>query len=92
MSTDVLGVLLALVVSFGTAAAGVVAAWRRAPSDNIETLSRRLKAVEEREDRLSRWQVAARLYIQTLRNALADRGIPSPEPPEALEIHEGEAR
>lgn len=87
MSTDILGVVLALVVSFGTAAAGVVTAWKRAPSDNVETLSRRVKHLEEREDTLSRWQVAARLYILTLRNALADRGIPSPEPPEELEIH-----
>ena len=86
MSTDILGVVLALVVSFGTAAAGVVTAWKRAPSDNVETLSRRVKHLEEREDTLSRWQVAARLYILTLRNALADRGIPSPEPPEELDI------
>lgn len=90
MSGDVLGMLLALVVSFGTAAAGVVTAWRRAPSDNVETLSRRVKHLEEREDTLSRWQVAARLYILTLRNALADRGIPSPEPPEELEIRTDE--
>ena len=86
MSTDILGVVLALVVSLGTAAAGVVTAWKRAPSDNVETLSRRVKHLEEREDTLSRWQVAARLYILTLRNALADRGIPSPEPPKELEI------
>lgn len=86
MSTDILGVVLALVVSFGTASAGVVTAWKRAPSDNVETLSRRVKHLEDREDTLSRWQVAARLYILTLRNALADRGIPSPEPPEELEI------
>lgn len=86
MSTDILGVVLALVVSFGTAAAGVVTAWRRAPTDNVETLSRRVKHLEERESSLSRWQVAARLYILTLRNALADRGIPSPEPPDELEI------
>jgi len=86
VSADVLGMLLALVVSFGTAAAGVVTAWRRAPSDNVETLSKRVKHLEEREDTLSRWQVAARLYILTLRNALADRGIPSPEPPEELDI------
>ena len=92
MSTDILGFVLALSVSFGTAAAGVVTAWKRAPSDNVETLSRRVKHLEEREETLSRWQVAARLYILTLRNALADRGIPSPEPPEELEIHEGEAR
>lgn len=90
MSTDILGVVLALIVSFGTAAAGVVSAWRRAPLDNIETISRRLKAVEEREDQLSRWQVAARLYILTLRTALADRGIQSPEPPAELEIHRDE--
>ena len=86
MSADVLGMLLALVVSFGTAAAGVVTAWRRAPSDNVETLSKRVKHLEEREDTLSSWQVAARLYILTVRNAMADRGIPSPEPPEELDI------
>ncbi|ATW59084.1 hypothetical protein FDJ13_gp24 [Gordonia phage Gustav] len=79
--------MLALIVSFGTAAAGVVTAWRRAPSDNVDTLSKRVKILEEREETLSRWQVAARLYILTLRNALADRGIPSPEPPDELEIH-----
>lgn len=90
MSTDILGVVLALIVSFGTAAAGVVTAWKRAPSDNVETLSQRVKHLEEREDTLSRWQVAARLYILTLRNVLADRGIPSPEPPEELEIHRDE--
>lgn len=90
MSTDILGVVLALIVSFGTAAAGVVTAWRRAPSDNVDTLSKRVKILEDREDTLSRWQVAARLYILTLRNALADRGIPSPEPPAELEIHRDE--
>ncbi len=90
MSTDILGVVLALIVSFGTAAAGVVTAWRRAPSDNVETLSRRVKILEDREETLSRWQVAARLYILTLRNALADRGIPSPEPSAELEIHRDE--
>lgn len=90
MSTDILGVVLALIVSFGTAAAGVVTAWRRAPSDNVDTLSKRVKVLEDREDTLSRWQVAARLYILTLRNALADRGIPSPEPPAELEIHRDE--
>ena len=90
MSTDILGVVLALIVSFGTAAAGVVTAWRRAPSDNVDTLSKRVKVLEDREETLSRWQVAARLYILTLRNALADRGIPSPEPPAELEIHRDE--
>lgn len=90
MSTDILGVVLALTVSFGTAAAGVVTAWRRAPSDNVDTLSKRVKILEDREETLSRWQVAARLYILTLRNALADRGIPSPEPPAELEIHRDE--
>lgn len=87
MSTDILGVVLALIVSLGTAAAGVVTAWRRAPSDNVDTLSKRVKILEDREETLSRWQVAARLYILTLRNALADRGIQSPEPPAELEIH-----
>ncbi len=81
---------MSLSVSFGTAAAGVVTAWRRAPSDNVDTLSKRVKILEDREETLSRWQVAARLYILTLRNALADRGIPSPEPPEELEIHRDE--
>lgn len=82
---------MSLSVSFGTAAAGVVTAWRRAPSDNVDTLSKRVKILEDREETLSRWQVAARLYILTLRTALADRGIPSPEPPEELEIHRDEA-
>ena len=90
MSTDILGFVLSLSVSFGTAAAGVVTAWRRAPSDNVDTLSKRVKILEDREETLSRWQVAARLYILTLRNALADRGIPSPEPPAELEIHRDE--
>ena len=90
MSTDILGVVLALIVSFGTAAAGVVTAWRRAPSDNVDTLSKRVKILEDREETLSRWQVAARLYILTLRTALADRGIQSPEPPAELEIHRDE--
>ena len=90
MSTDILGVVLSLIVSFGTAAGGVVTAWRRAPSDNVDTLSKRVKILEDREETLSRWQVAARLYILTLRNALADRGIPSPEPPAELEIHRDE--
>ena len=90
MSTDILGVVLSLSASFGTAAAGVVTAWRRAPSDNVDTLSKRVKILEDREETLSRWQVAARLYILTLRNALADRGIPSPEPPAEMEIHRDE--
>ena len=90
MSTDILGVVLSLSASFGTAAAGVVTAWRRAPSDNVDTLSKRVKILEDQEETLSRWQVAARLYILTLRNALADRGIPSPEPPAELEIHRDE--
>lgn len=90
MSTDILGVVLSLIVSFGTAAAGVVTAWRRVPSDNVDTLSKRVKILEDREETLSRWQVAARLYILTLRNALADRGIPSPEPSAELEIHRDE--
>ena len=90
MSTDILGVVLSLSASFGTAAAGVVTAWRRAPSDNVDTLSKRVKILEDREETLSRWQVAARLYILTLRNALADRGIPSPEPSAELEIHRDE--
>ena len=90
MSTDILGVVLSLSASFGTAAAGVVTAWRRAPSDNVDTLSKRVKILEDREETLSRWQVAARLYILTLQNALADRGIPSPEPPAELEIHRDE--
>ena len=90
MSTDILGVVLSLIVSFGTAAGGVVTAWRRAPSDNVDTLSKRVKILEDQEETLSRWQVAARLYILTLRNALADRGIPSPEPPAELEIHRDE--
>ena len=90
MSTDILGAVLSLSVSFGTAAAGVVTAWRRVPSDNVDTLSKRVKILEDREETLSRWQVAARLYILTLRNALADRGIPSPEPPAELEIHRDE--
>lgn len=90
MSTDILGVVSALSVSFGTAAAGVVTAWLRAPSDNVDTLSKRVKILEDQEETLSRWQVAARLYILTLRNALADRGIPSPEPPAELEIHRDE--
>ena len=90
MSTDILGVVLSLSASFGAAAAGVVTAWRRAPSDNVDTLSKRVKILEDREEPLSLWQVAARLYILTLRNALADRGIPSPEPPAELEIHRDE--
>lgn len=90
MSTDILGVVLSLSASFGTAAAGVVTAWRRAPSDNVDTLSKRVKILEDREETLSRWQVVARLYILTLRIALADRGIPSPEPPAELEIHRDE--
>ncbi len=90
MSTDILGVVLSLIVSFGTASAGVVTAWRRAPSDNVDTLSKRVKILEDREETLSRWQVAARLYILTLRSALADRGILSPEPPAELEIHRDE--
>lgn len=90
MSTDILGVVLSLSVSFGTAAAGVVTAWRRAPLDNVDTLSKRVKILEDREETLSLWQVAARLYILTLRTALADRGIPSPEPPAELEIHRDE--
>ena len=90
MSTDILGVVLSLSASFGTAATGVVNAWLRAPSDNVDTLSKRVKILEDREETLSLWQVAARLYILTLRIALADRGIPSPEPPAELEIHRDE--
>jgi len=93
MSGDSLGVVLALIVAFGTALAGAITAWRRAPNDNVGTLSQRVstleKRVEKRDlviDHLSSWQVAARLYILTLRGALADRGIPSPVPPEELEI------
>lgn len=93
MSGDTLGVVLALVVAFGTALAGAITAWRRAPSDNVGTLSARIskleKRIEKRDiviDHLSSWQVSARMYILALRGALADRGIPSPVPPEDLEI------
>lgn len=93
MSAESLGVILALIVAFGTAVAGAVTAWKRAPQDNIATLAARVAAlerkVEERNaviDHMDRWQLAARTYIAQLRNALADRGIESPPPPADLEI------
>lgn len=101
MNADTLGILLALIISFGTAAGGVVTAWRRAPSENVSTLLERVENLENRVsardktiDHLAAWQVAARMYILTLRSALADRGIASPVPPPELEIYagDGEAR
>lgn len=99
MNGDTLGVLLALIISLGTAGAGVATAWRRAPADNVGTLSDRVENLENRVtardktiDHLAAWQVSARMYILALRSALADRGIPSPPPPTELEIYveEGE--
>lgn len=94
MNGDTLGILLALIVSFGTAAAGVVTAWKRAPADNNGTLLERIVKLEQRVtardltiDHLAAWQVSARMYILTLRSAMADRGIPSPPPPAELEIY-----
>lgn len=93
MSAESLGVILALIVAFGSALAGAVTAWKRAPQDNIATLSTRVGALEtkvtERDnviDHLDRWQLAARTYIAQLRNTLADNGIEVPSPPADLEI------
>lgn len=93
MSAESLGVILALLVAFSTAVAGAVTAWKRAPQDNITTLSTRVSALEtkvtERDsviDHLDRWQLAARTYIAQLRNTLADSGIECPAPPVDLQI------
>ncbi|MFI5434505.1 hypothetical protein ACHMZP_21825 [Rhodococcus baikonurensis] len=93
MNAESLGVILALIVAFGSALAGAVTAWKRAPQDNITTLSARMGVLEEKVsdrdnviDHLDRWQLAARTYIAQLRNTLADNGIEVPLPPADLEI------
>lgn len=90
MGPDTLGVVLALVVSFSTAVAGAVTAWKRAPADNIVTLQDRVRRSETREDILDRevedlseWRIWARGCLRLLRETLAAHGVPSPEfPPE----------
>lgn len=90
---DSIGLIVALIVAFGTAGAGAVTAWKRAPADNLITLTSRVTTLEgrvtERDtviDHLDRWQLAARTYIAQLRNTLADNGIQVPLPPIDLEI------
>lgn len=51
MNAESLGVLLALIVAFGSALAGAVTAWKRAPQDNIASLAERLDKSDARADK-----------------------------------------
>ena len=93
MNPDTLGVVLALAVSFGTAIAGAITAWRRAPADNILTLQGRVKNLERREalldeevEALSDWRIWARGAIRDLRETLATHGITPPPIPTEPEV------
>ena len=93
MSPDSLGVMAALVVSLGTAIAGAITAWKRAPADNIVTLQSRLKRAERREqilddevEDLSEWRIWARGCFRMLRETLAANGIVAPDFPPEPEI------
>jgi hypothetical protein len=94
------GFIVALVIAFGSAASAAIAAWKRAPTDNVVTLTERVETLEGRVDErdrvidhLDRWQLAARTYIAQLRNTLADNGFEIPPPPADLEIApRGDAR
>jgi len=51
VNAESLGVLLALIVAFGSALAGAVTAWKRAPQDNITSLAARLDKSDARADK-----------------------------------------
>lgn len=83
---------LALVLGgLATLATAVLGGWsalssarsKRATAD-VETLTMHVKTLDRQVIQLSSWQVAARMYIWQLRSAMADRGIPAPEPPPEL--------
>ena len=90
MSPDTLGIMAALVVSLGTAVAGAITAWKRAPADNITTLQSRLRRAERREailddevEDLSEWRIWARGCLRMLRESLVANGLTPPAfPPE----------
>lgn len=93
MSPDTLGIMAALVVSLGTAVAGAITAWKRAPADNITTLQSRLRRAERREtilddevEDLSEWRIWARGCLRMLRESLVANGITPPEFPPEPEI------
>ncbi|UAJ15455.1 hypothetical protein SEA_PUPPERS_24 [Gordonia phage Puppers] len=95
MSPDSLGILAALVVSLGTAVAGAITAWRRAPADNIVTLQGRLRRAERREailddevEDLSEWRIWARGCLRMLRETLAANGLTPPAFPPEPEIRD----
>lgn len=56
---------------------------KRATAD-VEALTAHVKTLDRQVVQLSAWQVAARMYIWSLRSTLADRGIRAPEPPPEL--------
>lgn len=83
---ETVATIIALVSAFGAAGAGAVTAWRRAPSDNISILTKRVDHLDREVQHLSRWQVVARGYIYRLLGTLAANGIQPPEAPEELEL------
>lgn len=88
MDAASLALVLGGLATFATAVLGGFAALsssrsKRATSD-VETLTEHVKKLDRQVIQLSSWQVVARMYILQLRSALADRGIPAPEPPPEL--------
>lgn len=83
-------VLVAIIVSgVGAVFTGigvVIRALKTADTDRLSAVERRSAEQDSQIARLDEWKLAARFYIATLRGLLADRGIPSPEPPPELGI------
>lgn len=104
MSESLVLGILAVIGGVAGAGATIITALRKVEDSNPEIMLRRIAALEARSDEQDRhsaaqdrqisalddWKLAARHYIATLRGALADRGIPSPEPPPELELHREE--
>mgnify|MGYP006876022215 CR=1 FL=1 len=96
--TEIIAAVMALIAAVTGSAATIIAALRRVADGNYDALEKRVRDLEthtDAQDRaifaLQKWKLAARHYIATLRGTLADRGIPSPEPPHDLELDERRA-
>lgn len=94
MSESLVLGILAVIGGVAGAGATIVTALRKVEDSNISTLTDRVVALEKHSTAqdhqiaaLDGWKLAARHYISTLRGVLADRGIPSPEPPPELELY-----
>lgn len=91
-ATELIAVIVAASGAIATGVGAIITGIRKA--DDTATLKLRVESLEAHSGAqdlqiasLDRWKLAARYYISQLRGALADRGIPSPEPPVELELH-----